>query len=335
MVAAETLRSDLCNWDTCYVSGRLHKPVQILQADAPLMQAHESNLQSALAAGILLLPPRFTLQVRCWAGCVCKHGPYSLGVKQKCTAARAALKAVCCDAQHSSLIGTCGLQELLAAVVGLSYTGDVRMGFAEDSRKVERIVAGSFDGLSSLYLPRLRVIIAMCITRLACTAQGCSTAPFSKQHTGARGWCTFQIAYQSGIDLAAVQSCLAAGFPQSACKPLLRVQDGPLGQVASMCSKTQLGMKSMDRAVLAKAVHLLPSVRILLAEASAALQVLSSLCCILCAVGPCLQQVRICELQRRSAAIDAVAHGSACTGLCTPAQSRMATFKLAMKSSSI
>ena len=42
-------------------------------------------------------------------------------------------------------------------MVGLSYTGDVRMGFAEDSRKVERIVAGSFDGLSGLYLPRLQV----------------------------------------------------------------------------------------------------------------------------------------------------------------------------------
>ena len=46
-------------------------------------------------------------------------------------------------------------------MVGLSYTGDVRMGFAEDSRKVERIVAGSFDGLSSLYLPRLRVRVAL------------------------------------------------------------------------------------------------------------------------------------------------------------------------------
>ena len=64
VVAAETLRSDLRNWDTCYISGRLHKPVQMLRADAPLMRAHESNLQSALAAGILLLPPRFTRQAR-------------------------------------------------------------------------------------------------------------------------------------------------------------------------------------------------------------------------------------------------------------------------------
>ena len=42
-------------------------------------------------------------------------------------------------------------------MVGLSYTGDVRMGFAEDSRKVERIVSGSFSGLCDLYVPRLQV----------------------------------------------------------------------------------------------------------------------------------------------------------------------------------
>ena len=51
----------------------------------------------------------------------------------------------------------CCEQELLQAVVGLSYTGDVRMGFAEDSRKVERIVSGSFPGLCDLYVPRLKV----------------------------------------------------------------------------------------------------------------------------------------------------------------------------------
>ena len=152
MVAAETLRSDLCNWDTCYISGRLHKPVQILQADAPLMQAHESNLQSALAAGILLLPPRFTLQVRCWTPSVCKaqsasqQRPACLMHRQPAPAAPRLVRQVRETLVHA-------LQELLAAVVGLSYTGDVRMGFAEDSRKVERIVAGSFDGLGSLVPP--------------------------------------------------------------------------------------------------------------------------------------------------------------------------------------
>ena len=43
------------------------------------------------------------------------------------------------------------LQDLLHAVCAISYSGDVRMGLAEDSRKVHRIVAGSEAGLRQLY----------------------------------------------------------------------------------------------------------------------------------------------------------------------------------------
>eukprot|EP00878_Enallax_costatus_P029461 GHUV01031947.1.p1 GENE.GHUV01031947.1~~GHUV01031947.1.p1 ORF type:complete len:173 (+),score=73.03 GHUV01031947.1:711-1229(+) len=34
--------------------------------------------------------------------------------------------------------------------------GDVRMGLAEDSKKVERIVTGSYDGFKQLYMPLLQ-----------------------------------------------------------------------------------------------------------------------------------------------------------------------------------
>ena len=43
-------------------------------------------------------------------------------------------------------------------VVGISYFGDVRMGIAEDSSKVDRIAAGSFEGLRDVYVPLLQVI---------------------------------------------------------------------------------------------------------------------------------------------------------------------------------
>lgn len=42
-------------------------------------------------------------------------------------------------------------QDLLHCVCAISYSGDVRMGLAEDSRKVHRIVAGSEAGLRQLY----------------------------------------------------------------------------------------------------------------------------------------------------------------------------------------
>ena len=72
-----------------------------------------------------------------------------------------------------------------------------------------------------------------------------------------------------------------------ACRALLFLQRSPLapsagrahwGQVASMCSETQHGMKSMDRAVLAKAVNLLPSVRFLHALCRSAAQCVQCSC---------------------------------------------------------
>ena len=49
------------------------------------------------------------------------------------------------------------LQDLYAKICGVSYIGDVRMGFAEDSRKIERIASGSAEGLALMYNKRLQV----------------------------------------------------------------------------------------------------------------------------------------------------------------------------------
>jgi translocator assembly and maintenance protein 41 len=48
------------------------------------------------------------------------------------------------------------LKDLFKRITSLSYLGDVRMGLAEDSKKVERIVAGSYDRFQELYLPLLQ-----------------------------------------------------------------------------------------------------------------------------------------------------------------------------------
>ncbi len=49
----------------------------------------------------------------------------------------------------------CLHQSLLRTICGLSYRGDVRMGFAEDPHKVGRIVHGSREALEEMYLPHL------------------------------------------------------------------------------------------------------------------------------------------------------------------------------------
>lgn len=48
------------------------------------------------------------------------------------------------------------LQDLYIKICGVSYIGDVRMGFAEDSRKTDRIAKGSAAGLAQMYNKRLQ-----------------------------------------------------------------------------------------------------------------------------------------------------------------------------------
>mmetsp|Transcript_3506 Transcript_3506/g.4935 ORF Transcript_3506/g.4935 Transcript_3506/m.4935 type:complete len:323 (+) Transcript_3506:262-1230(+) len=66
VISTEHFLEDLTDWRWLYTSGRLHKPVRIIQNkdankdDSPLQTALKQNLRSALAASLLLLPTKFT-----------------------------------------------------------------------------------------------------------------------------------------------------------------------------------------------------------------------------------------------------------------------------------
>lgn len=49
------------------------------------------------------------------------------------------------------------VQEFLQMVCKLSYLGDIRLGVAEDPKKVQRIAEGSRSELLQLYKPQLQV----------------------------------------------------------------------------------------------------------------------------------------------------------------------------------
>ena len=61
VVSTDHLIADLLDWETLYVSGRLHKPVKVIKqpSNAGLMQALCANLHSAVHAALLLLPEEF------------------------------------------------------------------------------------------------------------------------------------------------------------------------------------------------------------------------------------------------------------------------------------
>ena len=62
VVNLDTLCTDLSEWNTLYLAGRLHKPVKILRDDPRVRLANQVNLISALRTALLLLPPSFTEQ---------------------------------------------------------------------------------------------------------------------------------------------------------------------------------------------------------------------------------------------------------------------------------
>ncbi|KAH7384917.1 mitochondrial matrix Mmp37-domain-containing protein [Cadophora sp. MPI-SDFR-AT-0126] len=62
VVNLDTLCTDLSEWNTLYLAGRLQKPVKILRDDPRVRLANQVNLLSALRTALLLLPPEFTEQ---------------------------------------------------------------------------------------------------------------------------------------------------------------------------------------------------------------------------------------------------------------------------------
>ncbi|KAJ1985087.1 Mitochondrial translocator assembly and maintenance protein 41 [Dimargaris verticillata] len=103
VVSLSALCSDLVNWDTLYLAGRMQKPLLVVKKDPVISITSQVNLTNAIRIALLLLPPTFTEF------------------------------------------------ELYSRIVGLSYTGDLRMKIAEDPNKVRNIVIGQQEELQQLY----------------------------------------------------------------------------------------------------------------------------------------------------------------------------------------
>ncbi|KAK8779962.1 hypothetical protein V5799_018700 [Amblyomma americanum] len=61
VISTDRLITDLLDWETLYLSGRLHKPVRILQEPTPeIKRAMSLNYMTAIHTALLMLPDSFT-----------------------------------------------------------------------------------------------------------------------------------------------------------------------------------------------------------------------------------------------------------------------------------
>ncbi|KAF8627371.1 hypothetical protein AX17_006186 [Amanita inopinata Kibby_2008] len=60
VTTVDNLCSDLLNWRTLYLAGRMHKPLRIIKDDARVRLTQQVNLTSAVRAALLTLPDEFS-----------------------------------------------------------------------------------------------------------------------------------------------------------------------------------------------------------------------------------------------------------------------------------
>ncbi|KAG4306546.1 hypothetical protein PORY_000534, partial [Pneumocystis oryctolagi] len=110
IVTIDDLCKELIEWNTLYLSGRMHKPIKILKNEPRVKIAYITNLIAALRVAMLLLPEKFS--------------------------------------EH----------ELYSTISKISYTGDIRMRFAENPYKVESIVNCQILDFRQLYFPLINML---------------------------------------------------------------------------------------------------------------------------------------------------------------------------------
>ncbi|CAL1713164.1 unnamed protein product [Somion occarium] len=60
VTTVDNLCSDLLNWNSLYLAGRMHKPIRIIKDDARVRLTQQVNLTSAIRTALLTLPENFS-----------------------------------------------------------------------------------------------------------------------------------------------------------------------------------------------------------------------------------------------------------------------------------
>lgn len=164
VISRHAFLEDMTTWHHLYVPGRLHKPVlPLVDLQAPPEPAAAAAAPTAVASSSSSSVQQAAEDTPSTALTHLHAAPPSPTHHYHHPSDHHQQLAAAIDDNHISALRvalllsppTASFRDVIRRVAGLSYHGDVRMGLAEDSKKVERIVAGSFEGFCDLYLPLL------------------------------------------------------------------------------------------------------------------------------------------------------------------------------------
>ena len=183
IIELNDLITDLTQYTSIYVAGRLHKPVRILHnnIDNQFHNALQQNLYSAVNIALLLMSTQRRHPTALITGDATKMNTVA-------TAKLSGNKPVTND----DMIIQFTLIELYCVISSISYQGDIRMNMrAENPNKVNNIVLNNTQHFHSLYEPIIHQFIDSRI--LLCTGDD--------NHTQLQLCCTDDIKYQLLVQL--------------------------------------------------------------------------------------------------------------------------------------
>lgn len=129
VICEEDLKRDCEEWTAMYIAGRLHKPVLNVASGSI------DDFPESLTTSVLINRKK-----------ALEASLHQLHAKHRSNS----------DAVEKSGLMTFTMEQLLEAIVGLSYLGDIRcMVGAEDPRKVTKIVSNQCELLEAIYRPLL------------------------------------------------------------------------------------------------------------------------------------------------------------------------------------
>ncbi|OAF71987.1 Mitochondrial translocator assembly and maintenance protein 41 [Intoshia linei] len=135
VIDSNSFKDDLLLWKNMYISGRFHKPIEMLYSTPQIknLDLHQFNVDKPV--NIQKCDLSFAIH------------------RNRFMALSTAILMLSIEKENTFLF-----RNIFQRISNLSYGGDVRTYFAEDTKKVEKIINGSYSKFVDIYQPYFKIL---------------------------------------------------------------------------------------------------------------------------------------------------------------------------------